>query len=133
MMVRVLIVEDDPADMELLMYTLQAAGYDTLCAHDGDEAVDVFRREHPDLVITKTGLPRRPARDLLALVRSDAPRRAVPVIALAGERGEGNDAGFDATLPHPIVPDALIDAVERLCAVRPPRQLRRENGNHPDR
>jgi two-component system, cell cycle response regulator DivK len=136
MPVRILVVEDDPADMELMAYVLQAAGHQTLCAHDGEEGLAFARREVPDMLITEIMLPRKDGRALLQELRQYPGLESLPVIALARE-GENHltllDAGFAEILPKPIDPEALVDTVARVAAGAMPWQLpRRENGNHPD-
>ena len=64
-MKRILIVDDDVATCQQLEGTLRTLGYETITAHDGDEALEVFDREHIDLVIADIIMPRLSGTELL--------------------------------------------------------------------
>ena len=53
-----LVVDDEPAVRRVLVMRLQLAGYRVVCAEDGDEALAVFHREQPDLVVLDVMLPK---------------------------------------------------------------------------
>ena len=55
---RILICDDDPAILRVLQVNLEIEGYDVLAAQNGEEAVEVATREHPDLVILDIMMPR---------------------------------------------------------------------------
>lgn len=57
MAARVLIVEDNPANRQLMEYLLKAFGYDVRTASDGAEAITVAAREHPDVILMDLQLP----------------------------------------------------------------------------
>ena len=53
-----LVVDDEPAVRRVLVMRLQLAGYRVVCAEDGEEALEVFHRESPDLVVLDVMLPK---------------------------------------------------------------------------
>jgi CheY-like chemotaxis protein/ribonuclease BN (tRNA processing enzyme) len=108
----VLIVDDDP-DMRLLLEaTLRADGIRTLCAPDGETALDLLRSERPTLVLLDMNLPGRDGMDVCKTVRSESdPRlRDTPIIVLTGLRQKETDlvaaftAGATDYLTKPIKP-----------------------------
>jgi DNA-binding response OmpR family regulator len=134
MPVRILVVEDDPADMELIVYALQAAGFEAICAHDGVEGHHLASRESPDLIITELDLPRMEGSAMLQRLEQDGALNAVPVLVLANDSTDGGHGPHcDDIILKPIEPASLVDAVERLMARSAPWHVPgRENGNHPD-
>lgn len=147
MPVRILVVEDDPADMELIVFALQAAGFETICAHDGAEGHALASRERPDIIISELHLPRMDASVMLQRLKQDGALNDIPVLALAtpgiddindrdtnAHPGAGHvEPDCDGIILKPIEPATLVDAVERLMARSAPWHVPgRENGNHPD-
>ncbi|HNU84106.1 MAG TPA: response regulator, partial [Thermoanaerobaculia bacterium] len=66
---RLLVVDDDPAIREGLCEELEAAGYDTLAAADGERARELFLAEEPDLVLTDLAMPRLDGFGLVRAIR----------------------------------------------------------------
>lgn len=77
---KVMIVEDDEELNEVLQYNLTRAGYDVLPVLDGDEAVLLFGRELPDLVLLDIMLPARDGWDVLGYMSTRPELREIPVI-----------------------------------------------------
>jgi CheY-like chemotaxis protein len=134
MPVRILVVEDDPADMELIVFALQAAGFEAICAHDGVEGHRLATRENPDLIITEQHLPRMEGSAMLKRLEQEGALNAMPALVLATASIEGGDGPHsDDIILKPIEPASLVDAVERIMARRAPWHVPgRANGNHPD-
>ena len=113
---RLLIVEDAPDINQLLVVFFHQAGYNTLAAYDGRAALDLFRREHPDLVILDLGLPAIDGLEVCQQLRQES---AVPVLMLT-KRGELEDrvngyaAGADIYLVKPFLIEEVQAAVQAL-------------------
>jgi len=75
-----LVVDDEPAVRRVLVMRLQLAGYRVVCAEDGDEALEVFHREQPDLVVLDVMLPKL---DGFAVCRRLRAESCVPIIFLS--------------------------------------------------
>lgn len=110
---RILVIEDNPANMDLMVYLLQAFGHTPLLAYDGEEGVDAARREPPDLVICDVHLPKMDGYAVLHQIRSDPALKRIPVfavtaLAMAGDREKLLDAGFDGYIGKPVEPEAFM-------------------------
>lgn len=88
-------------------------------AADGRVALDILRREPPDLLITDLSLPGLDGFELIARVRKDASLARLPIICLSGYGGHAHDeraraAGCDRILQKPCMPDVLAEAAYAL-------------------
>ena len=115
---RILIAEDNEANLALVEYLLRAAGHRTVAATDGLQAVRLAREIHPDLVICDLQMPEVDGYSVLAQVREDQTLREMPVIALTAfsrriDRTTVLVAGFDGYLSKPIDPQVFIEQVEQ--------------------
>ena len=127
-----LVVDDEPAVRRVLVMRLQLAGYRVVCAEDGEEALEVFHRESPDLVVLDVMLPKL---DGFAVCRRLRAESCVPIIFLSAleaisERVAGLDLGADDYLPKPFSPKELeariatiLRRVGRGSATTEPREL----------
>lgn len=120
MSARILIIEDNPANMELMTYLLQAFGHTVLSVYNGEEGVETARRELPDLIICDVHLPKMDGYGVLEQLKhqSGAALRSIPVIAvtalaMVGDRQKLLAAGFDGYLGKPIEPELFVGQVEK--------------------
>jgi len=130
MAARVLIIEDNEANLELAEYLLKASGYATLTARDGEEGIRGARKEHPDLIICDLQMPIMDGYGVVRELKKDPLLRPIPVIAVTalsmpGDRNNVLAAGFDGYLSKPIEPETFVRTVEGfllpgLRAHRPP-------------
>jgi two-component system cell cycle response regulator DivK len=104
---RVLVVEDNPANMTLATFLLESAGHVVLSAKDAESGVAVARAEHPDLVLMDVQLPAMDGLQATALLKGDEATRAIPVIALTALAMKGDEeriraAGCDGYVAKPM-------------------------------
>lgn len=104
---RVLIVEDNVDNFELVRFLLERAGYEVLSAFNGVEGVDAAKREQPDLVLMDLSLPEMDGWMATAQMKAEATTRHIPVLALTAhtlpsERKRAIDAGCDGYISKPI-------------------------------
>lgn len=123
-MADVLVVEDDAAIRDVVVYQLTRAGHRVDAAADGIAALERFRHGHPDLLILDLMLPRLAGLDVLRIVRDEA---AVPVIVISARDTEadkitGFDLGADDYLTKPLSVRELMARVQIA--------LRRGGGEH---
>jgi len=114
---RILIIEDNPTNMELMVYLLRAFGYQPLLAHNGEEGVEAARRERPDLIICDVHLPKLDGYGVVARLKQDPelqhiPMLAVTALAMVGDREKLLAAGFDGYIGKPIEPDTFVSQIE---------------------
>ena len=122
---RVLIVDDDPVMHRLTTRALQNDGYVLTEATNGREALEVMRRETPDLVILDFVMPELDGLDVLRALRADPATVSLPVLMLTSQSDEGSTrAGFDAGatdyLTKPFSSPQLSARV-RACLTRAPK------------
>jgi two-component system, OmpR family, alkaline phosphatase synthesis response regulator PhoP len=112
----VLIVDDEQHIRLLIEQTLEELedeGVDLLTATDGEEALDVVRNQHPDLVFLDVMMPRRNGFETCAAIKSDPETAATTVIMLTAkgqvyDREQGQSVGADQFLTKPFDPDDLL-------------------------
>ena len=113
---QLLVVEDNARNMALLRDVLLAAGYRTLEASTGREAVALAQAHQPALVLMDIRLPDMDGTEALRLLRANARTASIPVLAvtaqaMAGDRERFLAAGFDGYLSKPIDVDGLLATV----------------------
>ncbi len=115
---KILVVDDDPALVEILEETLTAHHYAVVTAASGEEALGLVHRENPDLVLTDLRLPGTDGLDLLRKVRSDLSTCGIPVIFLTVVENldaevRALDLGADDYIAKPIQATRLLSRVRR--------------------
>ena len=105
----ILVVDDEAAVRRVLVMRLQLSGYRVICAEDGEQALEMFHNESPDLVVLDVMLPKL---DGFAVCRRLRAESCVPIIFLSAveaisERVAGLDLGADDYLPKPFSPKEL--------------------------
>jgi two-component system, cell cycle response regulator DivK len=106
-MARVLIVEDNSANMTLAVFLLQSAGHSVLSARDAEAGLTLAREEQPDLILMDIQLPGMDGLQATALLKRDDATRAIPVIALTALAMKGDEeriraAGCDGYIAKPM-------------------------------
>src|SRR3982074_1016197 len=106
-MAKVLIIEDNAANMTLATFLLQAAGHSVLSATDAETGLTLARGEQPDLILMDIQLPGMDGLQAVALLKQDAATRAIPVIALTALAMKGDEqriraAGCDGYVAKPL-------------------------------
>ena len=116
---RVLIVEDEQDISELVRYNLEQAGYQTISASDGAEALDKVQHEQPDLVVLDLMLPGLDGKEVCRRIRQDDQTRSIPVIMLTAKAEEidrivGFELGADDYLTKPFSPRELVLRIQAV-------------------
>ncbi|MFH1304487.1 MAG: response regulator transcription factor [Planctomycetota bacterium] len=115
---RILIIDDDEGLTEPLQIAMEAAGYEVLTAHDGNEGVMKIERDAPDLVLLDLVMPRRSGFAVLDSIINHK-RRAPRIIMVTGNsepkyRELALDRGVDLFIPKPYHIEELVQAVNDL-------------------
>jgi two-component system cell cycle response regulator len=113
---QVLIVEDNPANLQLMGYLLQSYGYSVYSAFDGEEALALAYRQPLDLIICDIQLPKIDGFQIAQRLKSQAAFRDIPLVAvtalaMVGDRDKVLAAGFDGYISKPIVPRTFVNQV----------------------
>lgn len=87
---KVLLIEDDPQIYKVYEIQLKKEGVLTVVADDGDEAVELFKKEKPDLVVLDLMLPKRDGFGVLEYIRKSEKNNNVPIIVISnlGQKGD---------------------------------------------
>jgi two-component system cell cycle response regulator DivK len=106
-MAKVLVVEDNPANMKLVTFLLQSAGHAVLSATDAEVGLTMARGEQPDLILMDIQLPGMDGLEATLLLKRDDATSAIPVIALTALAMKGDEeriraAGCDGYIAKPM-------------------------------
>jgi putative two-component system response regulator len=120
---RVLIVDDEPMNRELLVANLDGLGYEVVEAADGVEALDAVDDREPDLILLDVDMPRLDGIAVCRALKAHPTRRLVPVVILTafldrGTRVRGLAAGADDFLTKPFDRDELLVRTKVLLRER---------------
>ena len=118
-MAKVLLVEDNEMNRDMLSRRLIRRGFEVVFAVDGKQGVDLARSEKPDIILMDMSLPIMDGWEATRCVKSDEATRSVPVIgltarAMSGDREKAIEAGCDDYDTKPVELDRLIGKIERL-------------------
>jgi two-component system, cell cycle response regulator len=118
-MARMLVIEDNPANLELMGYLLKAFGHTPLLASDGEQGLAIARSEVPDLIVCDVQLPQMDGYAIARQLKEWPETRAIPVIAvtalaMVGDRDRIIAHGFDGYISKPIVPQTFVAQVENF-------------------
>ncbi len=120
-MAKVLVVEDNPANMTLAMFLLQSAGHTVLAAIDAEAGLTLARAEHPDLILMDIQLPGMDGLEATGLLKADDVTRDIPVIALTALAMKGDEeriraAGCDGYIAKPLAYKEFLAMIARLLS-----------------
>ncbi|NCO88013.1 MAG: phosphate regulon transcriptional regulatory protein PhoB [Rhodobacterales bacterium] len=121
----VLIVEDEPAQREVLAYNLEAEGYRTSAAENGEEALMLVAEDKPDVIVLDWMLPNVSGIEVCRQLKMKSETRDVPIIMLSarseeGDRVRGLETGADDYVVKPYAVSELMARVRtQLRRVRP--------------
>ena len=114
---RILIVEDNPANMTLATFLLESAGHTSLRAVDAEAGIALACAEQPDLILMDIQLPGMDGLEATALLKRDDATRAIPVVALTALAMKGDEeriraAGCDGYIAKPLDYKELLATVK---------------------
>jgi two-component system cell cycle response regulator DivK len=120
-MARVLIVEDNEMNRDVLSRRLASRGFDVVLATDGPRGLAMARTHGPDLILMDLGLPEIDGWECARRLKADDATREIPIIALSahamvGDREKALEAGCDDFDTKPIDFNALLQKMDRILA-----------------
>jgi two-component system alkaline phosphatase synthesis response regulator PhoP len=120
-MTKILIAEDEPDIRDLIAFTLRFAGYEVVTGINGEDAVQLARKEFPDLILLDVRMPKMTGYDACKEIKADSTLKDIPVVFLSakGQEAEirdGMEAGAEEYLLKPFAPDQLTERVRAVLA-----------------
>jgi CheY-like chemotaxis protein len=113
---KILLADDDPAIRLLVNATLRSDQYQIIEASDGQEALTLARREHPDLILLDVSMPKVDGFEVCRRLKEDPSTAEIRIIMLTGhtldaDRQAGAALGADGYFTKPFSPLALLDRI----------------------
>jgi two-component system cell cycle response regulator DivK len=115
----ILIVEDNELNMKLFRDLLEAQGYDILQTRDGMQALDLARKERPDLIVMDIQLPQVSGLEVTKWIKADDNLKHIPVVAVTafamkGDEEKIREGGCEAYVAKPISVKDFLSTIERF-------------------
>lgn len=122
-MARILIIEDNPENMQLMMYLLTAFGHTVLETTLGETGLRLAKAESPDLILCDLHMPGMDGYEVAKRLKLDPQLAAIPLVAvtayaMVGDREKVLAAGFNGYIPKPINPELFVGEIEIFLSSR---------------
>jgi two-component system cell cycle response regulator DivK len=120
---KILLVEDNEMNRDMLSRRLQRKGYTVVTAHDGEQGHLMAQTENPDLILMDISLPVMDGWEVTRLLKANEATRQIPIIALTAhalvtDRTKAFEAGCDDYDTKPIEFGRLSEKIDNLLTVR---------------
>ena len=118
---KILLVEDNELNRDMLSRRLKRKGFTVICAEDGQEAIDVAQSENPDIVLMDLSLPVVDGWTASKKLKANTATKSIPIIALTahamkGDREKALEAGCDDYDTKPINFERLLGKINTLTS-----------------
>src|SRR5262245_54316602 len=115
---RILVVEDQEDNRQILRDLLASVGYEMIEAHDGEEALIAARTQNPDLILMDIQLPILDGYEATRRIKAQSDLRHIPIVAvtsyaLSGDEEKARAAGCDAYVTKPFSARNLLETIKR--------------------
>ncbi len=115
---KVLIVEDNELNMKLFQDLLEVHGIDTVQTQNGNDAVELARKEMPDLILMDIQLPEISGLDVTKLLKQDDDLKSIPVIAVTafamkGDEEKIREGGCEDYISKPISVTSFLETIQK--------------------
>lgn len=115
---KILVVEDNELNMKLFHDLLEAHGYETVQTSNGNEVLDICRREKPDLILMDIQLPEVSGLDVTRWLKADMELKTIPVIAVTafamkGDEQKIREGGCEDYISKPISVTGFIETIQK--------------------
>ncbi len=115
---KILIVEDNELNMKLFHDLLEAHGYETLQTQEGLKALEIARKNRPDLILMDIQLPEVSGLEITKWLKADEELRSIPVIAVTafamkGDEERIREGGCEAYISKPITVSTFLETIRK--------------------
>ena len=116
---KILIVDDENDLVDLVKLRLEANGYQVVVAYDGQAALNVVKKENPDLIILDLMLPKLDGYKVCRMLKFDQKYKKIPIILFSAkaqdeDKAIGKEVGADAYVVKPFEPKLLLATIKEL-------------------
>jgi two-component system cell cycle response regulator len=130
MSARILVIEDNATNLELMVYLFHSFGYEPVTAGGGEAGLEALHRQPFDLVICDVQMPGVDGYEVARRLKGHPTFRSIPLVAvtamaMVGDRDRAVAAGFDGYIAKPINPETFIKQVEAFLLLKPEEPARR--------
>ena len=120
---KIVVLEDDPDIMRILLHTLKAAGYVVIPAYGGEDAIKKVQTQKPDLILTDLSMPKMSGVEVIDILKQDPETAHIPIVAVTAYVWDGlaqsaGQVGCDGFIAKPFSTKHLLKEVEKYL---PPR------------
>ena len=120
---RILVVEDEEDNRQILRDLLATSGYEMVEAEDGEQALAAVDQHRPDLILMDIQLPIMDGYEATRRIRANPANKRIPIIAVTSYVLSGNEsmalaAGCDAYVPKPYSPRELLAKIREFLPTR---------------
>lgn len=124
-MARILVIEDNSANLELMIYLLHAFGHQSRTANNGADGLELAESETFDLILCDVHLPILDGYQVAQRLKNNARLRALPLVAvtalaMVGDRDKVLAAGFDGYIAKPIDPEMFVHQLDAILSTATP-------------
>jgi DNA-binding response OmpR family regulator len=121
---KILIADDEEDVVTSLRFSLESQGYECLVAYDGKEALDMAKRENPDLMLLDIMMPKMNGYKVARLLKFDQKYKHIPIVMLTArtqerDRDLGNETGADTYVTKPFEMDDLLEVIDGILRSGP--------------
>lgn len=119
-MTKILIVDDEKDIVETLSFMLQAKGFETVTALDGEEGLKLAKEVNPDLIILDVMMPKINGYKICRLLKYDAKYKNIPIIMVTARSQEGDkligeETGADEYITKPFEFNDILEVIEKYA------------------
>jgi two-component system alkaline phosphatase synthesis response regulator PhoP len=116
---RILVAEDEPHILGLIVYSLEYAGFEVIEAVNGEDAIGMAVDDKPDLILLDVRMPRMSGYEVCAVLKEQDSTKDIPIVFISarGQEAEikrGLELGAEEYILKPFAPDELYQRVERI-------------------
>ena len=116
---RILVIDDETANVDLLKTLISAHGHEVLVAYDGLEGLRIARNDHPDSIVLDLMIPKLDGYKVCRMLKFDKKYSMIPIIICSAkdqdeDKRRGREVGADAYITKPFDPSVLVDTITGL-------------------